>query len=269
MNDKLLFQHLPKCGGSTFRRIIYRKYQPKNTFSINVINDVKLNTEDFINLSLEKRDQIHLLHGHMKFGLHKYMTGDPRYITFLRTPEDRIVSYYHFVLRSPTHRLYKQVMSERMTLYDFVTKINQGDVNNGQIMFISGIEDTEELMLEKALENIENHFSFVGTVEKFNESLILLKKKYDWPIPYYRVLNRTKDRKPLSSIDNKTREVIRNLNNGDTILYNKIHAKLNDLIKDESFLKLELLKLSVYNKMYSNNILRAIVSKMKNLQALN
>ena len=268
MNDKLIFQHLPKCGGSTFRRIIYRMYQSKNTFSINVINDVKLNTEDFINLSLEKRDQVHLLHGHMKFGLHKHMTGNPKYITFLRKPEERIVSYYEFVLRSPTHRLYKQIINDKMSLYDFVTKINQGDVNNGQIMFISGIEDTEELMLEKALENIETHFSFVGTVEKFNESLILLKRKYNWPIPYYRVLNKTKNRKPMESIDNKTLEAINNLNKGDTILYNKIDAKLNELILDESFLKLELLKLSVYNKMYSNNIIRTIGSKIKNLQVL-
>ena len=143
MNNKLIFQHLPKCGGSTFNKIIYRMYKPEQTFSIHSVDNIRLNINDFTNQPLEKRNQLNLLYGHMKFGLHKYMTGNPMYITFLRKPEERIVSYYYYVLSLPHHRLYKKVIDEKMTLFDFVTKINLGDVNNGQIMYISGIEDKE------------------------------------------------------------------------------------------------------------------------------
>ena len=120
-------------------------------------------------------------------------------------------------------------------------------------------------MLEKALENIEKYFSFVGTVEKFNESLVLLKKMYHWPVPYYRVLNKTKGRKPLKNIDKKTIYAINNLNQGDNILYNKMDKRLKDLIKKEPFFNLELLKLSIYNKIYSNDRLRNLGSKTKRI----
>lgn len=263
MNDKLIFQHLPKCGGSTFRRIINRMYPSEKTFSINVVNDVELNTEKFINLPIESRDKIHLLHGHMKFGLHQYMTGNPKYIAFLRKPEERILSYYYYVLGSPRHRLYKQIVGQKMTLYDFVTSINESDVNNGQIMFISGIEDKEEFMLEKALENIENHFSFIGTIERFNESLVLLKKMYQWSMPYYRVLNKTMDKRPLKNIDKRTIEAINDLNRGDNMLYEKMDKVLSERIGKEDSIKLEQLKLWIYNQMYSNDIIRKVAREYK------
>ena len=128
MNEKLIFQHLPKCGGSTFFKVIFRMYKTEQTFSIHTVDNIRLNIDNFKNLPLERRNQINLLYGHMKFGLHKFMSGNPKYITFLRKPEERIVSYYYYVLSLPNHRLYKQVMNEKMSLYDFVTKINQGDV---------------------------------------------------------------------------------------------------------------------------------------------
>lgn len=45
-----------------------------------------------------------------------------------------------------------------MSLYDFTTQVKDVDLNNCQVRLISGINDKEEYMLEKALENIENHF---------------------------------------------------------------------------------------------------------------
>ena len=166
-----------KNGGTTLHSILNRKYSKHEIFDIKVINNTRLNTKEFIDLSQEQRKQIHLLKGHMLFGLDKYLYGPTHYITFLRKPEDRIVSFYNYVLKRPQHRLYSKISN--MSLYDFVSSTTEGDVHNAQVRWISGLEhETPENMLDMALKNIDNYFSFVGLLEEYNTSLILLSKLY-------------------------------------------------------------------------------------------
>ncbi len=150
-----------------------------------------------------------------------------------------------------------------MTLYDFVSKIESSDLNNCQVKWICGINDKEEIMLEKALENIENHFSLVSLTKKFNESLILLKRKYNWSSPYYKELNITNNRPLLKEIDIKTIHAINDLNKADNVLYQKIESRINEQIENEKNFDLDLLKLSMYNKAYSNPIVKSIVGSLK------
>jgi hypothetical protein len=269
MNERLIFQHLPKCGGTTIHSILERMYEAEHIFDIKVIDHTRLNTEEFIQMDLKRRKKILLIKGHLLYGLHEHMHRDCSYFTFLRRPEERIISFYEYVQRRPEHRLYEQVIGKGMNLYNFATTISEGDVHNGQIRFISGIEDKPEFMLEKALENIEKHFSLVGTLDKFEESLVLLKHKYQWTMPYFHVLNKTKDRTPLSALDSKTLEVIRERNQGDIELYSIMSSKLDQAIKKEPNMMIDLLKLKAYNKIMSDQRLRNIASKVKRFTGMN
>ncbi len=38
---------------------------------------------------------IHLLGGHLPFGIYQYLPSDSRYITFLRDPVERTLSHYY------------------------------------------------------------------------------------------------------------------------------------------------------------------------------
>lgn len=268
MDNKLIFMHLPKCGGTTFHTILNRMYLPEEIFDIKVINNIKLNTDDFISLSTKEKEQIKLLKGHLEFGLHKYFKENTEYITFLRNPIERIISYYYYVKRRPNHRLYKfDLFKEDMSIYDFVTKINEQDINNGEIRFISGINDSEEFMLEKALENIEKHFSFVGTIEKFNESLIILQRMYGWSTPYYKIENKTSNRPSHIDLDKKTISAIEHFNAGDILLYQKMNKLLDSKIKKEKSLNQNLFKLNTLSKIHNykddtEKYLRKKVSKL-------
>src|SRR5690554_3093712 len=107
--QNLIFLHLPKNGGSTLHGILNRLYPKDRTFNIKVIDNTKLNISEFKELPIEDRAQIKLLKGHMTFGLHEYLVGPSKYITFLRKPEDRITSFYHYAKSRPQHRLYKKI----------------------------------------------------------------------------------------------------------------------------------------------------------------
>ena len=268
MSDKLIFMHLPKCGGTTFHSVLDRMYLPEEIFDIKVIDNIKLNTEDFISLSANEKDKIKLLKGHLEFGLYEHFSATSEYITFLRDPIERIISYYYYVRRQPNHRLYKfNLFHDEMSLYEFVTEINQGDINNGQIRCISGIQDKEEVMLEKAIENIEKHFSFVGTIEKFDESLIILQKMYDWSTPYYKIQNKTANRPNLDEFDIKTIDAIKHFNSGDIALYKEMNKWLESKLKNENILELDLFRLNTlsrlnYYKMDTQNYLRLKTSKL-------
>ena len=188
----------------------------------------------------------------MKFGLHEHMVGPSEYITFLRKPEDRIISFYYYVLASPGHRLHKKIKEENMSFYEFVTTIDQRDVNNAQVRYISGIFEDENTMLEKALENIDKYFSFVGLTERFDESLILLKHIYKLNTPYYRSLNKTSKRITSKELDQKTKDAIAELNRGDVLLYEAMEKKFNSELENITSLKSDLFKLKIYNKLYSS-----------------
>ncbi|MFD0977938.1 sulfotransferase family 2 domain-containing protein [Salinimicrobium gaetbulicola] len=249
MNKHLLFLHLPKNGGTTLNSILDRLYKKQKVFSIREKNPHELNTADFLKLPKLEKERIRLVKGHLKFGFHEHFTGPSEYFTFLRKPEERIISFYQYVLDNPSHRLFEEV--SKMSLYEFVTQLKDADTNNGQVRWISGMVEEGEGMLEKALENIQNHFSFVGFTEEFDESLILLQEKYGWSLPYYKVQNRTRKRQSLEALDDKTKMAIADHNHLDQQLYTIFKERFDQQKKMIRNLNLKVLRLRSYNKLYS------------------
>ena len=217
MQKNLIFLHLPKNGGTTFQTIVNRYYSKAETFRIGYNKENKWNLDEFIHLPKERREKIHLLQGHFMFGLHEYLYGDSDYITFLRKPVERTISFYNYVLRTPQNRLYEDAKNK--SLFEFVTQIRDFDIHNGQIRKLSGVHGTEEEMFEKALDNIEKHFSFVGLQERFDESLIILANIYGWKDIHYKKKNVSREGISPSELDDKTIQAIKEINHGDQKLY--------------------------------------------------
>jgi hypothetical protein len=260
----LIFLHLPKTGGSTLHAYLERQFPLENNYTIKVINSERIDVDSFINLEEKKREKIRLLKGHMMFGLHKYLIGESKYFTYLRKPEDRLISYYYYALGRPNHGLHKKLIEEKLSIKDFLYQVEDKDVNNGQIRYISGIDDTEQNMLDKALENIDKHFSFVGLQEKFDESLLLLSQLYGWGTPYYKTQNVTKNRISVSELDSETKKTIEELNKGDITLYKIIEEKINKQLEDIPNLDFELKKIKFYSNVFSKyKIVRKILSRLK------
>ncbi|MEM9023449.1 MAG: sulfotransferase family 2 domain-containing protein, partial [Bacteroidota bacterium] len=180
MERNLIFTHIPKTGGTTFRYLLERQYGTEHTRVL----DGDEAAQAFRNQSPEARQPVRLLMGHMFTGLHTALSGPTDYVTFLRHPVQRILSYYAHVHNEKDNPLHEAVTQHQIGLYDFVQQLDWGNINNTQIRFISGIKDTEEAMLAKAMENIERDYPVVGILERFEESLVAMKHHFGWDISH-------------------------------------------------------------------------------------
>ncbi len=258
-DENLIFLHLPKNGGTTFHSILERIYPEDKTFSIRKIDNNHLNINEFKSLHFSERSKIKLLKGHMQFGLHSYLDGPSNYVTFLRRPEERIRSFYYFAIKRPEHRLYNKIMEGDSSLLHFVETMNEGDLHNGQIRWISGLaHGTEAEMLAKAKEHIDNHFSFVGLQEYYNESLLLLSNLYGWGTPYYKHRNRGSYQRKTTKDEAAISEAIAIRNKGDQELYNYVEERFLELLKEASGMTWKLKKLEWSNRLYSSYRLKKL-----------
>jgi len=87
-HNPLIFIHKPKTAGTTFHFILSREYKDCASYWL-PSNNAGSGEKYLADLSLETREAIKLLRGYMYYGLDKYLSGSPRYITFLRNPVSR------------------------------------------------------------------------------------------------------------------------------------------------------------------------------------
>lgn len=246
-SKNLIFLHIPRNAGTSFFYLLSTQYAPQERFDIKVINDRKMNTGQLAEMCVEEREKIKLVSGHTRFGIHEHLVGASEYITFLRNPMARIQSFYYFVKSHPNHRLYPVLSAGKMSLYDFVTKMPQGDINNAQTRMIAGINAPPELMLERALQNIQRHFAAVLITERFDQSVVIFKHLYQVKRVRYLKSNQA-DNRELPDIDAKTEHAIRAHNAADFELYEKLIKKFDQRWQNVHWRRLHLAQLRIKNQ---------------------
>lgn len=176
MNGTIIFTHIPKTSGTSFR-----KYSIDPNFVAEEIYESKGRLA--LITKLNKR-RIKIIQGHIKFGIHRYIARKPIYITFFRDPIQRAISEYFFIKQSKystyTHPDY--TLAESLPLHEFF-KLKYRD--NLQTRFIAGygydkIIGNSEKLLSKAIEHLDKYYKVIGIKERFNESLCCFQNYFDW-----------------------------------------------------------------------------------------
>ena len=217
----VIFFHIPKAAGTTLCDIFLRQYQAEEIYLLDGIN-FDQSQANFKQLSLEKKTKIKILMGHMYFGLHEYLPSPATYVTMLRNPIDRAVSYYYFIRKVPGHPDFELIKEKNISLEDYC---RMGKINtcNGQTRFLSGTIESETYdskILNIAKENLQRHFSVVGIQKRFDESLLMLKKELAWKkMPFYYRRNTNRANSYKREISNSTRAVLEKYNELDLELY--------------------------------------------------
>lgn len=258
-DQSLIFLHIPKAAGTTLHRIIDRLYKQTTVFTIDGAR-VQESICQFKKLPEAQREEIRVLKGHMHFGLHEYLPRPSTYITILRNPVDRVISNYYYVLRTPAHRLYHEVKSKRMTLKDYVRSRMNPELDNGQTRLLSGVEgrafgECSTEMLEIAKKNLQQFFSVAGLSERFDETLILLKRTFRWRTPFYIKANVTRNRHLTEDFSKDTLNLIEKYNELDIDLYRYTKKMFKELISQQTpGYERELKAFEVLNKVYGKFI---------------
>ncbi len=241
--EVIIFQHIPKTAGTTLRYIIQYQFPPSSICElygssgphVERINKLK-------NLSESQRKKIKIINTHLGFGLHKFMSQPYTYITFLREPIERVISMYYYYQKT------KNPIFQHLSLQEFVQ--TYGAVQNGMTKNLSGVTLKRQLLqpkdkdkvpfseenLDIAKKNLQTHFKLVGISEKFDESLMLLKRILGWKIPLH---DKSNVSKRARDIPQETLSLIEKLNQFDLQLYEYAKLVFEELInqQDNSFKK--------------------------------
>ena len=256
----LIFLHIPKAAGITLREIIQKQYGPQYVATISAPDEEVY--QEVKSLVLEERQNLKVIQGHMPFGIHQLIKQPSTYITMLREPIDRIISFYYYVLQSPDNGHYHAVTTLGLSLADYIQSGLLED--NGQTRRIAGlvqplrrsvgsrpkVKCTRETF-EIAKRNLEEHFSVVGIVEMFYESLWMIKKEFGWKLPFFVNRNVTRSRLAVGEIPKETLELIKNHTIIDQELYEYARSLCERRIQEQgnSFYR-ELALYKVLNRCY-------------------
>jgi galactose-3-O-sulfotransferase len=219
-NEALIFLHIPKTGGSTLYKILERQYSRAQTLRL---EDPQIAA--FKTLPAAQRGRYRLIEGHLHFGFHRFIPGPSTYITFLRLPVERVLSFYYYARSTPDHYLYPVLAGERLDLKTVLARDLTEEFRNGQTRLLAGDEweDPQRVVtrdaLDRAKANLRSHFRMVGLQEEFDASLLLLHRAFGWRLPFYRKENVTKEKPPDTSLDVETRKLIEDANFLDLELY--------------------------------------------------
>jgi hypothetical protein len=246
-----LFLHVPKTAGLTVRHsVLPRQYQPDEIFTTAFTcvprtdgsravgvrateldatglfagmrrpNDLwypeslAAAADRFRQLSAEQRAPVRLIWcAHVEYGLHEHLPEPVSYFTLLREPVERALSHYYFAReqrRAPEDPRLPEHLAAHVEA-------------NLQTRLLAGPQDQDEpLSPEELLARAQANLracAVVGLTERFDETMLLLKRTHGWRMPFYERQNVSHSRPPREAIPAPVLRQIETNNQLDVALY--------------------------------------------------
>jgi hypothetical protein len=218
----LIFVHMPKTAGISLREVLLRQMHGRPQFRIlHPVADV----ERLAALPAEERSRLELVEGHMYYGMHELIGRECRYITMLRDPVERVLSWYSYVLENDWHHLYQRIAEDRLSLATCIREHVSVELDNHMVRTLAGQRHIDcpfgqvaPGMLEEAKANLQT-FAAVGISERFDESLALFARTFGWRRARPRRANITARRLRREHLDDETLALLARQNELDGELY--------------------------------------------------
>jgi hypothetical protein len=223
MRDVIIFTHIPKTSGvSLLRELIEPNFRPEQMYGYRKLN---LFVSDM-------RKDYRFVRGHVPYGLHRFTNRSVQYITFLRDPIDRAISFYYFVQQdgeNPATRHPLCDYAESVTLKKFYENTAFQDYQTRFLCgflslkyhWIFGTKALKPLVLKTAIGHLKNNYACFGLLEKRDESLELFRHRFGWgdsqSVPH---MKKTRNRPRVNDVDAETLAALKAGNSLDIQLYN-------------------------------------------------
>jgi len=234
--DGFIFTHIPKCGGSSFRRLIYES-SIKSGLSADEIyipgeggvdHNKNLNQidQDEIDKLLDTKKKVIADHSkYLEKNVNQISPERPFRTTFLRRPIDRFISHYNFFCFQQGHGNCKDIPLADLDLEKFSSLASEmANVQTAYLLNIEPGEATLRLTNDDHINTfriLENRFHHFGILEELDMSLdLLIKLSPEWltfseKLP---LVNKTKVN-PESSLDSEFLHEFNRINMLDIRLY--------------------------------------------------
>ena len=228
---KIIFDHLPKCGGSSLNAYLEAHYPKRKTFSIDGLNPTA-SVEKFKALSTNNRYRYDLVKGHLAHELLDYVHPECLKVTVFREPVDRIISHYYYAKRTPNHYLYSKILESGMSLEEYATSDLSGELCNWYTTHFSGLtisdaERSPEESVTKAVEVVLKRYDIIGLLDSFISFVETLRSQAKLRYEYQnKKVNVTKNRPDLNNTAQSTIKKIEEVNHLDIALYSKIREAI-------------------------------------------
>jgi hypothetical protein len=226
----LIFLHMPKTGGSTLTPIVDWNYDDR-VYKLSLYREIA----PFIALDDAEKARYACLSGQVFYGIHQYIPGECRYITMMRHPYDRLVSQYYYL------NVRKQKLGEPVTdmsLEDFLEQ--EPFQATMQLHLIAGGDDMSSTLnqpategtLQRAIDHIDRHFEVVGDLARYDESVLLMKRRLGWSRAYYTRQNTNPGHPKFADLPASTQQTIRAACALEVTLYEYIQQRLDRQLTD-------------------------------------
>jgi hypothetical protein len=230
---KVLFDHLPKCGGITVGRYLLSHYRYNKVFIIDS-RDPQTSVRTFKLFPEATRFDYDLVVGHGAHGLLDFVHPETIKMTIFRDPVERIISHYYFVQRDIDNYLHEIVTGKQMTLEEYVTSGISRELRNWYVTHFSGdsiveAESRPEWSVAKAHRIIKDRYHVIGFLDDLVGTMNILGKEAGYRRHFQNAhLNKTANRPKKNEIDESALDSIKSVNFLDVELYNRLKNELGN-----------------------------------------
>ena len=173
----LIHTHVPKTAGSTLAHALSAIVGGTQAMDLRLKRALRPRQ-----MTDEDKRELRMISGHFVYGMHERFPQKPLYLAAVRDPIERAVSYFRFVIGTPTHPNHDEFTSlgfegawEHMTGRAALTRSNE------QSAILSGIQPGEATQDALLWQRVENDYFLVIPQGRMDDAIRRLRAAFGLP----------------------------------------------------------------------------------------